>query len=90
MKTNLGVKKKVKLSLCVFNSTLCHEDVWGSGGIAPPFLTSALDGGERSASLPGRFTFGEGTSGTRWIGGWVGPRSGLDTAKKRKILHCLE
>jgi hypothetical protein len=23
---------------------------WGSGGIAPPFLTSALDGGERSAS----------------------------------------
>jgi hypothetical protein len=23
-----------------------HENVWGSGGIAPPFLTSALDGGE--------------------------------------------
>jgi hypothetical protein len=24
----------------------------GSGGTAPPFLTSALDGGERSASRP--------------------------------------
>jgi hypothetical protein len=31
----------------------------GSGGIAPPFLASALDGGEWSASLPGRFTPGE-------------------------------
>jgi hypothetical protein len=29
--------------LPVFN---CHEDVWGSEGIAPPFLTSALDGSE--------------------------------------------
>jgi hypothetical protein len=27
---------------------LCHDDM-GSGGIASPFLTSALDGGERSA-----------------------------------------
>jgi hypothetical protein len=26
------------------------------GGIAPPFLTWALDGGERSASRAGRFT----------------------------------
>jgi hypothetical protein len=32
-----------------------HEDVSGSGDIAPPFLTSALDGGKRSASQPGRF-----------------------------------
>jgi hypothetical protein len=30
----------------------------GSGGTAPPFLTSALDGGERSASGPRRFTPG--------------------------------
>jgi hypothetical protein len=28
----------------------------GGGDIAPPFLTSALDGGEWSASHPGRFT----------------------------------
>jgi hypothetical protein len=30
--------------------------VWGSEDIPPPFLTSALDGGEWSASWPGRFT----------------------------------
>jgi hypothetical protein len=29
------------------------------GRIVPPFLTSALDGGEWSASRPGRFTPGE-------------------------------
>jgi hypothetical protein len=31
----------------------------GNRGIAPPFLTSALDGGEWSASLPGRFIPGK-------------------------------
>jgi hypothetical protein len=31
-----------------------YEDVRGSGGITPPFLTSALDGSEWSASCPGR------------------------------------
>jgi hypothetical protein len=31
----------------------------GSGNIAPPFLTSALDGGEWSAWRRGRFTYGE-------------------------------
>jgi hypothetical protein len=36
--------KKVKLSLCFMDSALCHEDVWRIGDIAPPFLTSALDG----------------------------------------------
>jgi uncharacterized protein YacL len=37
---------KVKLSLCLINKALCHEDVWGREGIAPPFLALALDGGE--------------------------------------------
>jgi hypothetical protein len=32
---------------------------WGSGGIALPFLTSGLDGGEWSASRSGCFTPGE-------------------------------
>jgi hypothetical protein len=41
-------------------------------------LTSALDGGEWSASRPGHFIPGERTPGTDWIGGWVGPRAGLD------------
>jgi hypothetical protein len=30
----------------------------GNGGIAPPFLTSTLGGGERSVSRPCRFTPG--------------------------------
>jgi hypothetical protein len=51
------------------------------------FLTSALDGGEWSASRPGRaFTPGERTPGTHCTGGWVGPRAGLDTEARGKIL----
>jgi hypothetical protein len=58
-----------------------HEDVWGSENIAPPFLTSALDGVEWSALCPCCFTPGETAHGTHWIGGWVGPRAGLDVVK---------
>jgi hypothetical protein len=46
------------------------------------FLTSALVGGERSASRPDRFTPGERPPGTHWIGGWVNPRAGLDNMEK--------
>jgi hypothetical protein len=50
------------------------------------FSISALDG-EWSASRPGRaFTPGERTPGTHWTGGWVGPRAGLDTEPRGKIL----
>jgi hypothetical protein len=58
---------KVKLSLCLINEALCYEHIWGSGGIAPHFLTSALDGGELSASRPCRFTPREIALGTYWI-----------------------
>jgi hypothetical protein len=47
---------KLKLSLCLIKWAPHHEDVWESGGIAPQFLTSALDGGEWLASRSGRFT----------------------------------
>jgi hypothetical protein len=50
------------------------------------FLTSALAGGEWSASRPCRFTPGERAPGIHWIGGWVGPRAGLDDVKNRKFL----
>jgi hypothetical protein len=50
------------------------------------FLTSALTGGEWSASRPGRFTLGEGSPASHWIGGWVGPRAGLDDVEKWKFL----
>jgi hypothetical protein len=51
------------------------------------FLTSELDGGEWSASRPGRFIPEERSPGTYWIGDWVGPRSGLDDVEKRKFLN---
>jgi hypothetical protein len=45
-------------------------------------LTSALVGGEWSASRPCRFTPGESASDTRWLGGWVDLRAGLDDMEK--------
>jgi len=48
-------------------------------------LTSALDGGEWSASCPGCFTHSKRAPGTHCIGGWVGPRASLDMVVKRKI-----
>jgi hypothetical protein len=62
----------------------------GSGGIPPPFLTLALDGGEWSASGPYFFTPRVRAPDYNWIGGWVGPRAGLDVVEKRKILPLLE
>jgi hypothetical protein len=44
------------------------------------FLTSALDGGEKSASGPSRFTPKESAPGTHYIRGWVGLRTGMDDA----------
>jgi hypothetical protein len=40
---------------------------------------------------PAALLSGERSLGTHWIGGWVGPRAGLDTVVKRKILSpCQE
>jgi hypothetical protein len=50
------------------------------------FLTSALVGGEWSASRSVRLTNGERTPGIHWIGGWVDPRTGLNDVEKRKLL----
>jgi hypothetical protein len=52
----------VILSLCLSTT---HEYLWGSGGLAPPFLTSARGGGEWSASHPGHITPGERALGGR-------------------------
>jgi hypothetical protein len=46
----------------------------GDEGIAPPFLTSALEEGEQPASLSGCLTPRETTPGTDWIVGWLGHR----------------
>jgi hypothetical protein len=57
-----------------------------SGGTAPLFLTSALDGGEQSASRPDRFTHGKRTPSTHCSRRWVGSSAGLDAMEKRKML----
>jgi hypothetical protein len=57
-----------------------------SGCIDRILLTSALVGGKWSASHPGRFTPWEISSGTHWIGGWLGPRASLDNIEKCKLL----
>jgi hypothetical protein len=67
----------------------------GSRGIATPFLTSALDGGEWSASRPYRLNPKERALGTHWIGGGGGHHSqwcvvyGLDSVEK-KNRSCRE
>jgi hypothetical protein len=61
------------------NNKLCpatrHGDAWGERRYSSySFSTSVLDGGEWSASRPGRaFTPRERTTGTHCTGGWVGP-----------------
>jgi hypothetical protein len=42
------------------------------------FLTSALNGGDWTASCTGRFSPGDRYNGNHWIGGWVVPRAGID------------
>jgi hypothetical protein len=54
--------------------------------IAQPFLTLLLDGGEWSASCPGRVIPREPAPGIYCVGGWVGPGAGLGALEKRKML----
>jgi hypothetical protein len=52
--------------------------LWGRGGIG---------GGKLSESRPGLvLPPGKGPPGTHCTGGWVGPRAGLDTDVRGKIL----
>jgi hypothetical protein len=53
-------------------------------GIAPLFLTSALDGDEWSASRLGRYMPGE-TDSCTLDRGWVGLRNVLEVVEKGKI-----
>jgi len=48
-------------------------------------LTSALDGGEWSASRPGRFTARITAPQYPLDRGWMGPSAGLDAVAKRKF-----
>jgi hypothetical protein len=72
--------------------TTCHDGAWGGEGrySSYSFLTSALDGGQWSLSCP-RCTLasGKGPPSTHCVGGWVGPRAGLDTEARGKILSLV-
>jgi hypothetical protein len=76
-----------KFSMSLINYASRHEDAWRNAGVAPPLLTSALDVGVQSAPHPGHFTHGKRAPSTHWIGGWLGPESGLDAVQKR-IISC--
>jgi hypothetical protein len=52
------------------------------------FTISALDGVSSQCYAPAALCPGERTPGTHCTGGWVGPRAGLDTEDRGKIL-CL-
>jgi hypothetical protein len=65
---------------------VCHEDIWGNGDIAPPFLTSALDGGEWLVSfMPQPIIPRESATSTHWME----PRPVLDAVEWRKVLPLL-
>jgi hypothetical protein len=47
------------------------------------FLTSAVDVDEWLASRSRRFINEEKTAGIHWIGGWVNPRTALDSVERK-------
>jgi hypothetical protein len=59
------------------NQASHHKYVWESGGTAPTFLTSSLDGSEWSASRPCSFIPRDRGCGTHYIRDWVGPTANL-------------
>jgi hypothetical protein len=65
---------------------------WGNGDVTPPFLTSALDGGEWSDSRPCLFAPGEIAPGSHWIRRLGGPqsRSGRCGEEKNLALPGIE
>jgi hypothetical protein len=61
--------------------------------MTPPFLTLAVDGGELSASRPGRFALRRKPPPPviHAISGWVGPTAGLDAVEFGQIsFPCWE
>jgi len=56
----------------------------GTRGIALLFLDHGTRRGEGSASRPGRSFYPRERLGTYCIGGWVGPRVGLDRCEKSR------
>jgi hypothetical protein len=66
------------VSPCLMNLALWHEDVWGSGCMAPIIFTMALDGSSQLHDS-GRSTARGKAPGAYWIGEGAGSRAGLDS-----------
>jgi hypothetical protein len=77
-----GLKSKGWICPCAKHHAV---EMYGGGwGTAPRIFTSTLNAGEWSASHPGHFTPGERAPGNHWIGGWMGPGTGLDVPVGKK------
>jgi hypothetical protein len=61
------------------------KEYYESGGIAPRILDLSTRWMWVVSFTPRLLSPRERTPGTNWIGGWVGPRAGLDKVSKRKI-----
>jgi hypothetical protein len=58
---------------------------WGSGGTAPHILDLSTRWRWVVSFTPRPLTHKERAPGTDWIGSWVGPRAGVDTAVKLSL-----
>jgi hypothetical protein len=61
------VADQLNYGMTVTRRLPCRDDVWVSGGIAPPLCIWALDAGEWSALCLGLCTLGEKASSFYWI-----------------------
>jgi hypothetical protein len=68
----------VKLSLCLTNWALRHEDICGSGCIDPNFLDLGISWSWVVSFTPLPLYPRERVPSTHFIGSWVDPRAGLD------------
>jgi hypothetical protein len=69
-------------------STTCHGGAWGERRYSSYCDLCTRWGWVVSVTPRPRFTPGERTPGTNWIGGWVSLRAGLDTQARGKV-RCL-
>lgn len=67
--------------------TLCHENKWTSGGMAPPFIGLGHKN-IRLASFPGRFN-SQKSPDTDWVGGCVRSREGAEAIDGITFLFFL-
>jgi hypothetical protein len=78
--------KQIKLFLCLTNWAPRHEGVWGNGCLDSRALDLGTSWRWVLSFTPRPLYDRKKSAGTHWIGGWVGPRTGLDYVEKRKIL----